>query len=57
MIECALAVEGNIILKIWLILRVLTISSFTSLSTSKMEYGDMINGFFSILHILPHKFW
>ena len=56
MIECALAVEGNIILKIWLILRVLTISSFTSLSTSKMEYGDMINAFVLILQIFPHKF-
>jgi hypothetical protein len=39
-IKCVFAVEGHIILKIWLILRILKISSCTSLLTSNIEYGD-----------------
>ena len=55
-IECVFAVEGHIILKIWLILRILKNSSCGSLSTSNIEYGDIMIGFFSILHIFPGKF-
>ena len=39
-------VEGHIILKIWLILRISEKSSCASLSTSNIEYGDIIFGFF-----------
>ena len=56
-IECVFAVEGHIILKIWLILRILKISSCTSLLTSNIEYGDIMIGFFSILQFFPGKFW
>lgn len=55
-IECVFAVEGHIILKIWLILRIKKNSSCSSLSTSNIEYGDIMIGFFSILHIFPGKF-
>ena len=55
-IECVFAVEGHMILKIWLILRILKISSCTSLLTPNIEYGDIMIGFFSILHIFPGKF-
>jgi hypothetical protein len=41
-----LAVEGQIILKIWLILRILKISSCSSLLTSNIEYGDIMIGLF-----------
>jgi hypothetical protein len=54
--ECVFAVEGHIILKIWLILRILKISSCGSLSTSNIGYGDIITSFFSILQIFPGKF-
>ena len=50
------AVEGHIILKIWLILRILKISSCTSLLTSNIEYGDIMIGFFSILQFVPGNF-
>ena len=56
-IECVFAVEGHIILKIWLILRILKNSSFGSLLTSNIGYGDIMIGFFSILHIFSGKFW
>jgi hypothetical protein len=49
-IECVFAVEGHILLKRWLILRILKISSCSSLLTSNIEYGDIMIGFFSILH-------
>ena len=55
-IECVFAVEGHIILKIWLILRILKISSCTSLLTSNIEYGDIMIGFFSILQFVPGNF-
>jgi hypothetical protein len=55
-IEWVFAVEGHIIWKIWLILRILKISSCGSLSTSNIEYGDIMIGFFSILQIFPGKF-
>ena len=55
-IECVFAVEGHIIVKIWLILKNLKISSCGSLSTSNIGYGDIMIGFFSILHIFPGKF-
>jgi hypothetical protein len=53
--ECVFAVEGHIILKIWLILRILKISSSSSLLTSNIEYGDIMIGFFLILQIFPGK--
>ena len=56
-IECVFAVEGHIILKIWMILRILKISSCTSLLTSNIEYGDIMIGFFSILQFVPGNFW
>ena len=56
-IECVFAVEGHIILKIWSILRIKNNSSCGSLSTSNIEYGDIMIGFFSTLHIFPGKFW
>ena len=56
-IECGFAVEGHIILKIWLILKILKISSCGSLLTSNIGYGIIMIGFFSILHIFPGKFW
>jgi hypothetical protein len=51
-----LSVFPNIILKIWLILRILKISSCTSLLTSNIEYGDIMIGFFSIHfdHVIWH---
>ena len=55
-IECVFAVEGHIIMKIWLILRILKISSCTSLLTSNIEYGHIMIGFFSILQFFPGKF-
>ena len=55
-IECDFAVEGHIILKIWLILRIKKKSSCGSLSTSNIEYGDIMIGFFSILQIFAGKF-
>ena len=55
--ECVFAVEGHIILKIWLILRILKNSSCSSLSTSNIEYSEIMIGFFSILQIFPGKFW
>jgi hypothetical protein len=48
-IECVFAVERHIILKIWLILRILKMSSCGSLSTSNIGYGDIITGFFEKL--------
>ena len=45
-IECVFAVEKHIILKIWLIIRIYKNSSWPSLSTSNIEYGDRIIGFF-----------
>ena len=54
-IEHVFAVEGHIMLKIWLILRILKILSCASLSTSYIEYGDIIIEFFSILQICPCK--
>jgi hypothetical protein len=56
-IKCVFAVEGHIILKIWLILRILKISSCGSLLTSNIGYGDIMIGFFSNLHIFPGKFF
>ena len=56
-IACVFAVEGHIIVKIWLILRILKIASCGSLSTSNIGYGDIMIGFFSILLIFPGKFW
>jgi len=50
------AVEGYIILKIRLILRIKQIPLCLGLSTSNIQYGDIIIGFFSILQIFPHKF-
>jgi len=55
-IEHGFAVEGHIILKIWLILRIKKMSSHAILSTSNIEYDDIIIGFFSILQISPSKF-
>ena len=55
-IECVFAVEGHIIWKIWLILRILKISSCNSLLTSNIEYGDIMIGFLSILQFFPGKF-
>ena len=55
-IECVFAVEGHIILKIWLILRILKISSCTSLLTSNIEYGDIMIGLFSILQFFLVNF-
>jgi hypothetical protein len=55
-IECAFVVEGHIILKIWLILRILKNSSCSSLLTSNIEYGEIMIELFSILHIFPGKF-
>jgi hypothetical protein len=56
-IECVFAVEGHIILKMWLILRILKISSCTSLLISNIEYGDIMIGFVSILQFFSGKFW
>ena len=54
---CFYSRRAYIILKIWLILRILKISSCTSLLTSNIEYGDIMIGFFSILQFFPGKFW
>jgi hypothetical protein len=56
-IECIFAVERHILLKIWLILRIWKNSTCGSLSTSNIEYGDIMIGFFSILQIFPGRFW
>jgi hypothetical protein len=56
-IECVFAVEGHIILKIWLTVRIWKNSSCSSLLTSNIVYGDIMIGFFSILQIFPGKFW
>jgi hypothetical protein len=55
-IECVFALGGHIILKIWLILRILKISSCGSLSTSNIEYGDIMIEFLSIQQFFPGKF-
>ena len=49
-IECVFAVEGHMILKIWLILRILKISSCTSLLTPNIEYGDIMIGVNKLVH-------
>ena len=45
-IECVFAVEGHIIFKRSLILRILQKSACASLSMSNIEYGDIIIGIF-----------